>query len=59
MKGIIGVIEPFGFAVEGAEGDGDVGVGVGDALLDLLGGGSEVGGLGERRCRQGYECGEK
>ena len=30
------MVETFGFAVEGAECDGDVGVGSGDAVLDLL-----------------------
>lgn len=59
VEGVIGVVEPFGFAIESAEGDADVGMGVGDALLDLLFGGGEVGGLGGRGCR--YECddGEK
>jgi hypothetical protein len=42
VEGIVGVEEEFGVGVESAEGDGDFGLGIGDALLDLLGGSSKL-----------------
>lgn len=48
MKGVIGMEEPFGFAIEGAKSDADIGVGIGDAFLDVLFGKGEAGGLRER-----------
>jgi hypothetical protein len=51
------VVEPFGLAIEGAKGDSDVSVGIGDVFLDLLFGSGEVGGLCEggsnHRCDEG------
>ncbi len=44
VEGVVGVIEEFGFAVEGEEGDAYIGVGSGDAIGDLsLNGSGEIG----------------
>jgi len=55
VEGIVGSEKVFGFGVEGAKCYGDFGVGIGDALLDLLGGGGEFGvlrwrGEAEEKC---------
>jgi len=54
VKRVISVVEPFGFAIEGAKRYADVGVRIGDAFLDLFLGGDEAGGLRERGSR--HEC---
>jgi hypothetical protein len=59
MKRVVGVVEPFSFAIEGAKRDADIGMGVRDVPLDLLFGGGEVEGLCEGRSRQKCDEGEK
>jgi len=61
VEGIVGAEEVFGFGVEGAEGDGNFGVGFGDALFDLLGGCGQLGilracGNAEEKCGRCERC---
>jgi hypothetical protein len=57
VKSVIGVVEPFGFAIEGAKRYADVGVRVSDAFLDLFLYGDKAGELRERGSR--HECDDK